>query len=258
MNIDLINKRALVCGASKGIGRAIAIQLAAAGATLTLVARNKEELEAVRTKLYGTQHRVLVADFSDTQIAQLALEKEISRFPVTILVNNTGGPAPGAILDASWDQFKKSLHMHLQMSHLLSRMVIPEMRKAAYGRIINIISTSVKIPIPGLGVSNTIRGAMASWAKTLAAEVAPSGITVNNILPGFIDTGRLHTLIENKAIDAQTEKQNIVNNMQKSIPAGRFGQPEELGYYAAFLASEYAGYITGTSLPIDGGRTGSL
>jgi len=257
MHIDLTGKHAVVTGSSKGIGRAIALQLARSGAHVTLVARDAEKLKKVIDELPGRQHQCIPADFSKPEEALETLNI-IKEKPVDILVNNTGGPAPGPIESAEWQHFEKALGMHLHMSHELTKMVLPGMKASKYGRIINVISTSVKIPIPGLGVSNTVRGAMASWAKTFASEAGPFGITVNNILPGFVNTDRLSGLIEKKAEQGNTTIDAISQNMLGSIPAGRFGEPEELAYYACFLASDKAGYINGTSVQIDGGRTGAI
>lgn len=259
MDINLQGKQALVCGASKGIGEAVAKELAALGANVTLMARNKEKLVQIKNKLstnIGQKHQVIAADFSDPQATIDSLLKQGNNFHV--LVNNTGGPAGGSILEAEVDAFEKAFTMHVKMSHLLVQNLAPFMKSEQYGRIINVVSTSVKIPIPGLGVSNTIRGAIASWSKTMANELAEDGITVNNILPGFTETDRLSEIITNNAEKRDIEKAKVRKMMIESIPAKRFGLPEEVGALAGFLASPSAGYITGTSIPIDGGRTGSL
>jgi len=258
MEIRLTGKHALVTGGSKGIGRAIAEQFAAAGARVTLVARDADGLRNLLAQLPGTGHSYIAADFSKTESAITDINAHIANNPVDILVNNTGGPPAGLIENATWEQFISALEMHVKMAHGITLLVLPHMREQHFGRIINVISTSVKIPIAGLGVSNTTRGAMASWAKTLATEIAKDGITVNNILPGFVETRRLESLISGKAKGAGACEETIAKEMIGSIPAGRFGKPDELAYYATFLASDKAGYITGTSLQIDGGRTGSL
>lgn len=258
MEIKLNGKHALVTGGSKGIGRAIAMEFAASGATVTIVSRDEVELKRIADGLPGIGHAYLVADFSKTAESLAIIKTHIATNPIHILVNNTGGPPAGAIESADWGGFMTALEMHLKMSHELTKLVLPDMRKAQYGRIINVISTSVKIPIPGLGVSNTVRGAMASWSKTLASEVAKDGITVNNILPGFVETGRLESLISGKAKGTNTSEEAVASSMISTIPAGRFGKSEELAYYATFLASDKAAYINGTSVQIDGGRTGSL
>lgn len=257
MNVSLKGKNALVCGSTQGIGKAIAVELAAAGASVTLLARNENQLEAVANKLPGTGHHYLLADFSDFESVKKHREA-IQNGSYHILINNAGGPPPGLASDAEWEEFEMAMTMHLKVSHHLMQWVTPFMKKEKYGRIINVISTSVKIPIHGLGVSNTVRGAMASWSKTISNELAKDGITVNNILPGPIETQRLFSIISNSAKKNQVSEEDASNQMKASVPAGRFGKPEELGYLAVFLSSERAGYINGVSIPVDGGRTGSL
>ena len=258
MKIELEGRNALVTGASKGIGLAIAKQFAEAGAKVTLISRDENLLKEVCDSLPGSGHSLIALDFSKADESITKLKDFLIDQKIDILVNNTGGPPAGAIESADWEDFNNGLQMHLRISHDLSKMVIPEMRKKHFGRIINVISTSIKIPIPGLGVSNTVRGAMASWAKTLAFELGKDGITVNNILPGFINTGRLSSIISAKAVSQKMTEEEVSNQLISWIPAGWFGEPEELGKYATYLASEHAAYITGTSLQIDGGRTGSL
>lgn len=256
MNLHLTGKYAVVCGASQGIGAAIAEALAREGVQLLLVARSADKLENLRQQLTGT-HEVYACDFSQAEeVARLA--QFLGNEPIDILVNNTGGPPAGPVLDASLDDFGKALQMHLFTAHQLVQSVVAGMKKRQYGRIINVISTSTKIPIAGLGVSNTTRGAMASWAKTLSGEVASFGITVNNILPGAVETDRLEAIITGKAQKSNMSAADMADQMRSEIPAGRFGQPEELGALAAFLASVKASYITGVSIPVDGGRTGAL
>jgi len=258
MIVELKGKKALVTGGSKGIGLAIAEEFALAGAQVTLVARNENTLKEASESLHGSGHSYVGLDFSqpDEALGELALF--LQNHPIDILVNNTGGPAAGPIASADWEAFNMGLQMHLRMSHSLAQLTLPNMKANQYGRIINIISTSIKIPIPGLGVSNTVRGAMASWAKTLAHEVGKDGITVNNILPGFINTDRLASIISSKAEKQSMSEEDVVKQLISWIPAGRFGEAHELGKYAAFLASDNASYINGTSLQIDGGRTGSI
>ena len=258
MKIELEGRNALVTGGSKGIGLAISKQFAEAGANVTLVSRDEKLLKEVCDNLPGPGHSFMAMDFGNADESLGQLKDFLQNQKIDILVNNTGGPPAGTIESADWVDFNNGLQMHLRISHDLAKMVIPEMRKKHFGRIINVISTSIKIPIPGLGVSNTVRGAMASWAKTLAFEVGKDGITVNNILPGFINTGRLSSLISAKAVSQKMSEEDVTKQLIGWIPADRFGEPEELGKYATFLASDHASYITGTSLQIDGGRTGSL
>ncbi|MEP4535263.1 MAG: SDR family oxidoreductase [Cyclobacteriaceae bacterium] len=257
MKISLNDRHALVCGASQGIGAAIAAELAQAGARLTLVARNEEKLKQMVSKLEGSGHSFLPADFlSDQDVSSVS--DYCVEHKVDILVNNTGGPSPGEITEATISDFERAMKMHLHASHTFSRACLQHMKSQRFGRIINIISTSVKIPIAGLGVSNTTRAAMAGWSKTLSGEFAPFGITVNNILPGFIDTDRLGQLINKLSEDGNLGREEVVENMLKSVPAGKFGLPEQIGHLGVFLSSEYASYITGESIRVDGGKTGSI
>jgi 3-oxoacyl-[acyl-carrier protein] reductase len=262
MNIDLSGKNALVCGSSQGIGKAIALELAFLGASVTLFSRDEKKLAAVLNELdrSGTQgHDYLIADFFNPQDVKEAIAGKVEEGNIYhILINNTGGPPPGPILEADTEEFIKGFTAHLINNQQLVQHLVPGMKKERYGRIINVISTSVRVPIPGLGVSNTIRGAVASWAKTLSNELAPFGITVNNILPGFTDTTRLDSLFDNKAREAGITKEEFAAKAKKEIPAGRLADPAETAYAAAFLASPSAAYITGVSLPVDGGKIPSL
>jgi len=261
MNIILNHKNAIIAGSSSGIGLAIATELASLGANCILLARNESKLQEIIKTLdtqQGQKHQYFVADFSDSdQVLQVAKEI-VAQNPIHILINNTGGPPSGQILSASETEFLKAFHSHLICNHYLAQTVIPSMKAENYGRIVNIISTSVKIPLKGLGVSNTTRGAVASWAKTLSNEIATFGITVNNILPGATKTSRLSTIINNKAKSVATEVDAVEAEMKKEIPMGRFGQPEEIAAVAAFLCTPAASYLTGVSIQVDGGRTGTI
>jgi 3-oxoacyl-[acyl-carrier protein] reductase len=263
MDINLSGKKAFVCGSTQGIGKAAALEIAALGATVALVARNEDVLKAVLNELdtsAGQKHHYIAADFTDPDGLKAKVEEYLAQNtgPVHILVNNTGGPAAGKAIDADPQQFVDIFRNHLVCNQILAQALIPGMRAEKYGRIINVISTSVKQPIPGLGVSNTIRGAVASWAKTLAYELAADGITVNNVLPGSTMTGRLQSIIENKAAKAGVSVEEMTAEMQREIPAGRFGTAAEIASAIAFLASPAAAYINGINLPVDGGRTGCL
>jgi 3-oxoacyl-[acyl-carrier protein] reductase len=262
MNTSLIGKRAIVGGASKGIGRAAAKELALLGASVVLLARNEENLRAAMATLdtsKNQKHHVIAADFMDPHGLEEQIESHIAEHgPVHILVNNTGGPPAGPAADATPEQFKSAFTQHLLCNHVLMQAVLPGMKEEKYGRIINVISTSVKAPIKGLGVSNTIRAAVANWAKTLAGEVAAFGITVNNVLPGATDTDRLDEIFNGRASKTGKSKDAVIAEELSHIPAGRIGKPEELAAAIAFLASPAAGYINGINLPVDGGRTGSL
>ncbi len=260
MKIDLTNKVAVVCGSTQGIGNAIAMQLAHCGATVCLIARNENALQVALSKLPSPHlhHFYAVADFNNTENLKQALEIINSKVMVDILINNTGGPPAGLAISATTDQFLLAFQQHLICNQLLVQAFVPFMKQKKWGRIINVISTSVKVPLKNLGVSNTIRGAVANWSKTLANELGQYGITVNNILPGATNTERLATVIKNNATRKNISEQEARLEMLHEIPTGRFAEPPELAYAAAFLASDYAAYINGVNIPVDGGRTGSL
>lgn len=263
MDLDLTGKYALVGGASKGIGRAVAHELALLGANVVVMARTETLLSETVAHLpnNGQQtHRYIVADNSNPQALREAVVTWLQQHQATIhiLVNNTGGPAGGPAIDAQPDEFVNAFTNHLLCNQHLAQVVVPGMKVAGFGRIINIISTSVKQPIPGLGVSNTIRGAVANWAKTLSLELGPFGITVNNVLPGFTETERLESIIGNKANKTGADEASIIAQMKEETPARRFAGAHEVAAAAAFLASPAAAYINGINLPVDGGRTASL
>ncbi|RPD98568.1 SDR family oxidoreductase [Aureibaculum marinum] len=261
MNIKLENKNALVCGSTQGIGKACAMALAELGANITLVARNEEKLKEVLMELPNTyqNHTYIVANFQNPiELGQKVAHKLMEVDTYHILVNNTGGPAGGSTLSANLSEFETAFTQHLKSNHILVQTVVPKMKEADFGRIINIISTSVKQPLDGLGVSNTIRGAVANWSKTLANELGEYGITVNNVLPGATSTTRLKEIINNKAEKTGKSADKISKAMKNSIPAKRFAQPGEIANAVAFLATEAASYINGINLPVDGGRTKSL
>jgi len=264
MNINLTGKNALVCGASKGIGKAAAYALSQLGASVTLVARSTDLLSEIsldldKNRIHEQQdHDYLSLDFSKPEELRKRIKTLVMERTYHILVNNSGGPAAGPIIEAKPEQFLAALEQHLICSHLLVQLLTPGMKKAGYGRIINVVSTSVKTPIDGLGVSNTTRGAMANWSKTMATELGPHGITLNNVLPGATNTERLRSLLydmaERKGITAEEERQA----WERSIPMQRFSKPEEIANAIAFLASPAASYITGTNITVDGGRTKTL
>lgn len=261
MDLNLKGKRALVCGSTQGIGLSAAQELAELGAEVVLLARNEEKLNNLIPTLStpnGQVHTYRVADFSQPkQVAEVA-QKLTEEMPIHILINNTGGPPPGPAHLSSVDQFRTAFELHLVNNQQLAQACLNGMKEAGFGRIVNVISTSVKIPLKGLGVSNTIRGAVASWSKTLSNELAAFGITVNNVLPGATETERLTQIIDNKSNKLSKSKDEVSKAMLAEIPAGRFGKPEELGATIAFLCSPAAAYINGVSIPVDGGRTGSL
>ena len=260
MNLELNNKYALVCGSTAGIGKATALALAEEGTIITLIARNEDKLKATLAALpQHRNHDYIVADFSNP----LELQKRVANYIKNnhgfhVLVNNTGGPKGGPIFSAEIEEFESAFSQHLKCNHVLVQSVVPYMKEQKYGRIINVISTSVKQPLDGLGVSNTIRGAVANWSKTLANELGQFGITVNNVLPGATRTERLTQIIKNKSAKSGSTEEEAADAMKNAIPAKRFAKPEELADAITFLASERASYINGINLPVDGGRTKSL
>lgn len=257
MDLDLSGKTALVCGASQGIGAAIAKGLAEQGATLVLLARSKDKLEALKAELPNSnKHHIIVRDVSDRNSLKEAVEKQIEEHgPIQILVNNTGGPKPGLITEAREEEFLEAYKNHVLVSALLTDVLTFGMKQSHYGRVINIISISVKTPIPNLGVSNTTRAAMAGWSKTLSLELAPFGITVNNILPGYIETERLHSVLDANALKVGHDPSDLKEKIMKDIPMQRFGEASEVASLATFLASPAASYISGTNIPVDGAKT---
>ena len=261
MDLNLFNKNALVGGSSKGIGFAAAAELALLGANVTLMARNEATLHAAKQMLdvsKGQQHDFLVADVSDLTNLGQKISALVATKTIHILVKNTGGPPSGAIADATMLEFSTAFQNHLLANHLLATSVVAGMKQAQFGRIINIISTSVKQPLDGLGVSNTIRAAVANWSKTLANELAPFAITVNNVLPGATQTERLEAIIELKAQKQYLSAAVVAAEMRAEIPMRRFATATEVAAAVAFLASPSAAYITGINLPVDGGRLKSL
>jgi 3-oxoacyl-[acyl-carrier protein] reductase len=261
MNLDLSNKTALVCGGSRGIGKAAALELASLGADVVVMARNETALGKLIAELpceNGQKHSYIVADYASFDDVLEKIKNFIAKNPIHILINNTGGPPAGAITEASYEAFLSAFQNHLIANHRLTTLLLEGMKSEKYGRIINIISTSVKQPLDGLGVSNTTRAAVAGWAKTLSNEVAKFGITVNNVLPGATRTDRLEEIIAANANKKNMEIEAIEHEMLAEIPMKRFAEAKEVAAAIAFLASPAAAYITGVSLPVDGGRIKSL
>lgn len=262
MNLDLTNKTALVCGASQGLGLACATELALLGANVIAVSRSEEKLQTVINNFdtsKGQQHSYLAMDLSNPD----AVKEKVNAFitegnVIHILINNAGGPPSAPMIDTDAAEIEKAFRTHVISSHVLAQAVVPGMKDAGFGRIINIVSTSVKQPINGLGLSNLVRAAVANWAKTLANEISRFGITINNVLPGYTNTDRLSYLFSKQAKDQGVQKEDILQKNEAAIPAGRMGEPGEFGAAVAFLCSPAAAYINGINLPVDGGRTGCL
>ena len=261
LDLSLKGKHALITGASAGIGRAAALELAALGADITVLARRQDALEALAGELEiagAGATRAIACNLEDARMLRSSVEQLLTTSgPVHVLINNAGGPPGGPILEASGEDFLTAMRRHLLASHLLVQLVTPGMQSAGFGRIINIISTSVREPIPGLGVSNTTRGAMAAWAKSLSKELPP-GITINNVLPGFTDTERLTALARTNAERSGRTPEQVREAWLATVPEGRLGQPGELGAVIAFLASPAASFVRGVSIPVDGGRLNGI
>ena len=244
--LDLSGKRALVCGGTSGIGKAAVQALQDYGAKVVVLSRS------------ATGENTISCNLEDLNSLTKLLETEIqTNGDFEILVNNSGGPPSGPLIDAKPSDFEKAFLRHILASQTLVQLILPGMKKANYGRIINVISTSVKEPIAGLGVSNTIRGAMASWSKTLSKELPPS-ITINNVLPGFTATERLEELKQTLSKQKGISPKEVEKAWLGTVPEGRLADPSELGQVIAFLASPAASFVRGVSLPVDGGRTGSI
>jgi len=257
----LAGRHALVCGASAGIGRAAALALARAGAAVTVLARRRELLDALLPELReagAPAARALPADLDQPEAAAAAVARFLEAAgSVQVLVNNAGGPPPGDLLAADPEDFLHAFRRHLFSAHLLVRQVLPGMRTAGWGRIVNVLSVSVREPIPRLGVGNTLRGAMAAWAKTLSRELPP-GVTVNNVLPGFTATGRLRRLSRELAAARGSSPEAVEAGWLATVPEGRLLEPAEVGAAVAFLAGPGASGIRGQSLAVDGGRLACL
>ncbi|WP_101927070.1 MULTISPECIES: SDR family oxidoreductase [Luteimonas] len=261
MDLDLEGRHALVCGASDGIGRATAHELALLGASVTVLARRDAALQTVADALprpRGQPHHVLAVDMADAAALQAAVAAHVTAQPVQILIHNTGGPPGGPAHTAPLAAYTDAFQRHLLAGQVLVQAVLPAMRAARWGRIVNVVSTSVREPIAGLGVSNTIRGAVAGWAKTLSRELGPDGITVNNVLPGYTETGRIDQIVRDRVAATGKSADEILATMRANVPAGRFATPAETGGVIAFLCAPAAAYINGVSLAVDGGRMASI
>ena len=261
MNLSLAGKNVVICGSSKGLGLASAKELALLGANCILISRSKEKLEEAVKSLAKTgaqKHSYKIADFFNPEEVRSVINEIVKKSAVHILVNNSGGPPGGPVSKAKEEEFIRAFNQHLISNHILATAVIPGMKKEGYGRIINIISTSVKIPLPYLGVSGTVRAAVATWGKLLSHDLGQFNITVNNVLPGYTETERLDSLITSTSQNKNITKEDAAKNMASDIPMRRFGKPEEFGVVVAFLASPAASYVNGASIPVDGGRSGAI
>ncbi len=252
---------ALVCGASQGIGRATALLMAQAGAKVIALARSEDKLEVLAQELgkFGENHSYIAVDMSEHQALSTHIEQKLKHYSkIDIVVNNTGGPPAGPMLAAEPQQLLSAINSHVGTAMVLQKLTFASMQETGYGRIINVLSTSVRVPIPNLGISNMTRVAMASWAKTLVGEIGSYGITVNNILPGYTSTPRLESLIKSTADKQNKDSKEVISTWENSIPLRRFGTPQEIAQVITFIASPLASYINGVSLAVDGGRTLAL
>lgn len=260
--MDFKGKTAVVCGSTQGIGFESARLMAERGASIVLVARNQEKLEEALGELntsLNQKHQFLVADFSKPQELKSVLDQFVQAGnKPTILVNNTGGPKGGLIIDADPQEFLDAFNQHLICNHILVQALVPGMKENGGGSVINVISTSVKQPLNNLGVSNTIRGAVANWSKTMANELGQFNIRVNNVLPGATNTGRLNSIAAVKAGKTNDSVEAVLGGMAQESPMKRIAEPSEVAEAIAFLASDRASYINGINIPVDGGRTKSL
>lgn len=256
MHIVLHQQRALVGASSNGLGKAIAIQLAASGATVILLARNEmalKELVEQLPKPNGQKHEYLVADFSNFEQFKVRIDAYFAHHHVDILVNNTSGPHSGSVLEQKDLDYVAAFNLLFRTVQYVTTAALPYMIQQKYGRIINLTSRTVKEPAENLALSNTIRAAVVTWGKTLASSVAKNNITVNSVLTGNFDTDRLQTLFQEGARQKGVDPIEFGRQMALQIPTGRLGRPEEMAQLVTFLASQQASYITGTSIPIDGG-----
>jgi 3-oxoacyl-[acyl-carrier protein] reductase len=261
MDLDLSGRHALVCGASEGIGLAAARELALLGADVTLLARREDALRAACESLPqrdGQRHDFVVADAAQTHALAKTAADLASTHPVQVLINNTGGPPGGPAHAAEISAYVEAFTRHLVANQTLVQALLPGMRDAKWGRIVNVISTSVYEPIANLGVSNTIRGAVASWAKTLSKELGADGITVNNVLPGYTETARIAQIVQGAMARSSKPESEVRAELAANVPLRRFAQPGEIGAVIAFLCSPAAGYVSGQSVAVDGGRMHSI
>jgi 3-oxoacyl-[acyl-carrier protein] reductase len=258
MDLRLKGKTAFVLGGSKGLGRGVADALAAEGVNVAVVARGKEALENAAAEIReraGVRTVGIAADTGNWETLERAVNEARSQLgPIDILLNNGGGPPPSPVIGIKPELWESQFHSMVLNLFRITELVLPEMRARKWGRIINVASESVVQPIPAIGISNTLRGAVVGWAKTLSGEVGRDGITVNTLLPGPFATDRVLQVAERQGITREEVAQRVARN----VPVGRIGTPEEFGAVAAFLASPLAAYITGSLIRVEGGNIRSV
>ena len=261
MNISLKSKKALVGGSSKGLGNAVAYQLAMSGASVTLVSSNKDRLiktvDDLRNKT-GINHDYIVVDYNSFEDYKKIIKKYLDTNPIDILINNTQGPKGGDVMNVSIEDYQKSFDLLFKSVVFTTMLAIENMKKNKWGRIINMASMSVKEPLSYLALSNSIRSAVTTWGKTLSNDLGVYNITVNNILTGYFDTERINQLNFDKAKKLNIDVEEVYNTMKELVPLKRIGDPKEFSYLVTFLASDNAAYINGANIPIDGGLIKSL
>tara|TARA_B100001173_G_scaffold150419_1_gene130415 strand:- start:565 stop:1350 length:786 start_codon:yes stop_codon:yes gene_type:complete len=261
MNISLKSKKALVGGSSKGLGNAVAYQLAMSGASVTFVSSNKDRLiktvDDLRNKT-GINHDYLVVDYNNFEDYKKIIKKYLDTNPIDILINNTQGPKGGDVMNVSIEDYQKSFDLLFKSVVFTTMLAIENMKKNKWGRIINMASMSVKEPLSYLALSNSIRSAVTTWGKTLSNDLGVYNITVNNILTGYFDTERINQLNLDKAKKLNIDVEEVYNTMKELVPLKRIGDPKEFSYLVTFLASDNAAYINGANIPIDGGLIKSL
>ena len=261
MNISLKSKNALIGGSSKGLGNAVARQLALSGAKVTLVARSEDLLVSTiheLNKLTKCKHDYIICDYNDHEKYSKIIGQYLANNQIDILINNTQGPKSGDVNSLSIEDYQKAFDLLFKNTVYTTMLAIKKMKKNNWGRVINLTSVSVKEPLSYLALSNSMRSSVISWAKTLSNDIGHKNVTVNNILTGYFDTERLKELNSDKAKKFNLEFSELYDAMRNQVPLGRIGKPEEFGYLITFLASEYASYINGANIPIDGGLLKSI
>ena len=256
MNINLTGKNALIGGSSKGLGLAIARQLAVSGANVTLMARSKTTLKKVVDQLdtnSNQKHQFLVVNFSDFDDFGSKMKNFFTNNKIDILINNTQGPSPGSAIEKSIDDYQNAFDLLFKCAVFTCNLALPHMQKQKWGRIVNVSSISVREPLSYLALSNSLRAALVTWAKSLSIEIASDNITINNTLTGYFDTERIAEINAQKAKKMGIPETEVRSAMISAIPAKRIGHPDEYANLVCFLVSDQASYITGTNIPIDGG-----
>ncbi len=261
MDLKIAGKTALVLGGSKGLGRGVAQALAAEGVAVSIMARGQEAIDKTVAEINSSGGRAIgvAADLADWSSVERAVEVTRQKLgPIDILLNNSGGPPPSPVIGVSPDLWEAQFRQMVLVFFRLTDLVLPDMRARKWGRIINVASESVVQPIAIIGISNTLRASVVGWAKTLSGEVARDGITVNTLLPGPFATDRIASVTKMRAQKENVSVEEVTKRIASNVPVGRIGDPAEFGAIAAFLASPWAGYITGSMIRVEGGTIKSV